>query len=112
MWRKWPEQIQASAFTAPAKKTAALKHKYLDIPVALAQRLQAKLLSDFSGRHGVGQILLVAENEQNSVTELILVQHALQFIARLANTFPVQETYIKGLKAKVDRHDMQHTNSP
>ena len=87
MWRKWPEQ-SGSVRGSKQKEQEAGAAAHLDVPVALAQGLQAELLSDFGSRHSVGQILLVAEHEQNSVTELILVQHALQLVASLADTFP------------------------
>jgi hypothetical protein len=93
MWRKWPEQNKNSSVSKRHKQ----KHRrcYLDVPVALAQRLQAELLGNFGSRHSVGQILLVAEHEQNSVTELILVQHALQLITGFADTFPAHESLNK-----------------
>ena len=86
MWRKWPEQSGSVRGSKQKEQKQARQH--LDVPVALAQGLQAELLGDFGSRHSVGQILLVAEHEQNSVTELILVQHALQLVASLADTFP------------------------
>eukprot|EP00976_Prorocentrum_cordatum_P109468 1195024-Prorocentrum_minimum.AAC.5 len=44
----------------------------LNVPMALAQRVQAKLVGDLSGVHGVGQILLVSEHQQHSVAKLVL----------------------------------------
>jgi hypothetical protein len=43
-----------------------------DIPVPLAQGMQAKLVSDFSSIHGIGKILFVCKHQQHSITQLIL----------------------------------------
>jgi hypothetical protein len=51
--------------------------------------VQAKLVSDLSGVHGVGQILLVGEDKEKSVTELVLVEHALELLAGLDNTVAI-----------------------
>ena len=45
----------------------------LDEPVTLADGVEAKLVSDLGGGHGVGEILLVGEDEQNGVAELVLL---------------------------------------
>ena len=104
MWRKWPGQ-SGSVRGSKQKEQEAGAAAHLDVPVALAQGLQAELLGDFGSRHSVGQILLVAEHEQNSVTELILVQHALQLVASLADTFPERtrsgNTSIKNQKVQL-----------
>lgn len=44
----------------------------LDEPVALADGVEAELVGDLGGGHGVGEILLVGENQQDGVAELIL----------------------------------------
>jgi hypothetical protein len=51
--------------------------------------VQPKLISDFSGIHCVGQILLVGENKQKSIAEFVLVQHTLELLTSLRNTFPI-----------------------
>lgn len=51
--------------------------------------MKAQLVSDLSGVHGVGQILLVGENEKEGITEFIFIQHPLQFLAGLRNTLPI-----------------------
>lgn len=61
----------------------------LNEPVSLAERMESELVGNFSSVHGIGQILFVGENEQNGVTELVLSQHAMEFIAGLANTISV-----------------------
>lgn len=55
----------------------------LDVPVALAQGVEAELVGDLSSVHGVGQILLVGEDEEDGLAELVLVEHAVQLVARL-----------------------------
>ena len=51
--------------------------------------MQAELVGDLGCVHGVGQILLVGEDEQKGITELILVEHPLQLLACLRDTFPI-----------------------
>jgi len=49
----------------------------LDVPGALSQAVQAKLVGDLGGVHGVRQILLVGEDKKKRISQLVLVQHAL-----------------------------------
>ena len=58
-------------------------------PVAVAQGVQAELVCDLGGVHGVGQILLVGEDQQDGVTELVLREHAQKLLASLAHTVSV-----------------------
>ena len=51
--------------------------------------MQAKLVSDFGSVHCVGKILLVGEDKQESVAELVLVEHPLELLTSLRNTFPI-----------------------
>lgn len=60
-----------------------------DAPLALPQAVKAKLVRDLSSVHRVWQVLLVGKHEQKRVTELVLVEHALEFLARLRDTFTV-----------------------
>mmetsp|Transcript_14053 Transcript_14053/g.40058 ORF Transcript_14053/g.40058 Transcript_14053/m.40058 type:complete len:212 (-) Transcript_14053:65-700(-) len=55
----------------------------LDVPLAVrrAESVQSEFVSHFSGAHGVWQILLVGENEQDGIAELVLVQHSVQFVS-------------------------------
>jgi len=48
----------------------------LDVPGPLAERVEAELVGDLGGVHGVGQILLVGKDEEEGVPKLVLVQHA------------------------------------
>jgi len=41
--------------------------------VALADGVEAELVRDLGGSHGIGKVLLVGENQQDSVAELILL---------------------------------------
>lgn len=61
----------------------------LDIPSSLPETMQPKLICNFSSVHGVGQILLVCENKQKSITQFILVKHPLEFFASFRHTFPI-----------------------
>jgi ADP-ribosylation factor 1 len=57
--------------------------------LALAQAVQAQLISDFGSVHGVWQVLLVGEDQQQSITKLVLVQHALQLFTSFGDTLTV-----------------------
>jgi len=61
----------------------------LDVPLALPEAVEPQLVGNFSGVHGVGQILLVGENKEDGIPELVLVQHALQFLSGLRHTLPI-----------------------
>ena len=61
----------------------------LDEPRPLPEAVEAELVRDLSGVHGVGEILFVGENEEEGVAELILVEHALKLLTSLGDTFPI-----------------------
>ena len=51
--------------------------------------MQAQLISDLGRIHRIRQILLVGENKQQSIPELVLIQHPLQFLAGLDDTVAI-----------------------
>lgn len=51
--------------------------------------MEAKLISDLSGVHRVGQILLVSKYKKEGVTEFVLIKHSLKFFPRLRHTLPI-----------------------
>ncbi len=53
----------------------------LNVPRAVAELVKTKTLGDLLHLHGVGQVLLVGEHKENSVAELILGKHAVEFLA-------------------------------
>jgi hypothetical protein len=78
----------------------------ISYPGTLSQRVKTQLVGDLGGVHGVlklcqqrskyywiqitdWQILLVGEDQKNGISELILVQHALQFLSGLNNTIAI-----------------------
>jgi len=61
----------------------------LNVPSTLSQTVETQLVCDLGGVHGVWQILLVGENQQNGIPQLILVQHALQLLSGLNNTITI-----------------------
>mmetsp|Transcript_73127 Transcript_73127/g.200800 ORF Transcript_73127/g.200800 Transcript_73127/m.200800 type:complete len:561 (-) Transcript_73127:65-1747(-) len=61
----------------------------LDVPVALAQRVEAELVGDLRSVHRVRQVLLVGEDQQDGLPQLVLVQHAVQLVARLAHAVAI-----------------------
>jgi len=61
----------------------------LDVPGTLSQAMKTQLVGNLGSVHGIGQILLVGENQKNSVSKLILVQHTLQFLPSLDDTITI-----------------------
>jgi len=61
----------------------------LDIPSALSETVETKLVGDLSSVHGIRKILLVGKDKEKSVAQLILVEHALKFLTSLDNTISV-----------------------
>ena len=51
--------------------------------------MEAELVGDLGRVHGVGEVLLVGEHEEERVAQLVLVQHPLQLLARLRDTLAV-----------------------
>jgi len=51
--------------------------------------VQAELIGDVGSVHGVGQILLIGENQEEGVAQLILTQHSCQLLLGLDDTFAV-----------------------
>ncbi len=51
--------------------------------------METELIGDLSSVHGVGQILLVGEDKQEGITQLVLVEHPLEFLTRFRDTFPI-----------------------
>jgi len=61
----------------------------LDVPGALSEAVEAKLVGNLGSVHCVGQILLIGENQKESVPEFVLVQHALELLTCLYNTIAI-----------------------
>merc|ERR1711959_360252 len=55
----------------------------LDVPGALPQAVQTQLVRNLGRVHRVRQILLVGEDQQERISQLVLVQHALQLLEGL-----------------------------
>mmetsp|Transcript_19579 Transcript_19579/g.58225 ORF Transcript_19579/g.58225 Transcript_19579/m.58225 type:complete len:211 (+) Transcript_19579:79-711(+) len=61
----------------------------LDVPLAVAQAVQAELVRHLGRGHGVGQILLVREHQEDGLPQLVLVEHAVQLVARVVDAVAV-----------------------
>lgn len=61
----------------------------LDVPLARAERVEAKLVSDLGNAHSVGEILFVRKNEEDGITELVLTKNLLQLEGSLINTLAI-----------------------
>lgn len=51
--------------------------------------MQTKLVGDLRGIHSIGQILLVGEDEKQSVSKLVFIEHALQLLTCLDDTVTI-----------------------
>lgn len=51
--------------------------------------MEPKFVGNLSSIHRVGQILLVGKDKQERITELILVEHALQLLTCLGDTLAI-----------------------
>lgn len=49
--------------------------------------MESKLVGQFSGGHCIWEILLVGEDEKSGIPEFILVEHLVQLLTRLFDTF-------------------------
>jgi hypothetical protein len=58
-------------------------------PSTLPQTVQAQLIGDLGGVHGIGQILLVRKDQEERISELVLVEHALQLLTGFNNTVAI-----------------------
>jgi hypothetical protein len=85
-------KMYASYLTYQSRNNAL---PYLDVPSSLPKTVKTKLVGDFSGVHGIGQVLLVGKDKEEGVTKLVLVEHSLQLLTRFRNTFPVVRVYNK-----------------
>lgn len=65
------------------------KRIYLDVPGALPEAVETELIGDLSGVHGVGKILLVGENEEESIAQFVLVQHPLELLTSFGHTLSI-----------------------
>merc|ERR1719510_2402662 len=61
----------------------------LDVPVSVSQAVKTQLVRDLCGVHGIWQILLVREDQQNRLPQFVLCKHSHQFLPCLPYSFPV-----------------------
>lgn len=61
----------------------------LYVPVPSPEGVESELVGELGGGHGVGQVLLVGEHEQDGVPELVLLQHVGELLLRLGDSLPV-----------------------
>ena len=53
----------------------------LDVPLSVTQAVQTELVGHLGSAHGLGKILLVGEDQQDRLSQLVLVQHAVKLVA-------------------------------
>ena len=51
--------------------------------------METELVGDLGRVHGVGEILLVGKDKQEGITQLVLVEHAVELLARLRYTLAI-----------------------
>ena len=78
------EPVESLVQTVTASRTGRL-----NVPRPVAQTVETELVCNLGCVHGVRQILLVSEAEQDSVPQFVLVEHAHELITCLVNTFSV-----------------------
>lgn len=61
----------------------------LDEPRSLSDGMQAQLLGNLGSVHGVWQVLLVGKDQEQSVSQLVLVEHLLQLLSSLGDTVSI-----------------------
>jgi len=61
----------------------------LDVPLPVPEVLQPELVCELTSAHGIGQVLLVGEDEEMRVSQLVLLQHLLQLVLRLSDPLAV-----------------------
>jgi hypothetical protein len=69
------EPIKTFIETIPCGGTTSL-----DVPLSVTETMEAKLVSHLRSTHGIWKILFVSKDEEDGVTELILIEHTVQFI--------------------------------
>jgi len=79
----------AEPFETFVKTITRCSASRLNVPGSLSQRVKTKFVGDFGGVHGVRKILLVGEDQEKSITQFILVQHALQFLPSFDHTISI-----------------------
>ena len=55
----------------------------LNVPVPVPHVVQTQLVSDLSGVHGLGQVLLVGEHQHHRLPQLVLGQHPVELVPGL-----------------------------
>lgn len=68
---------------------SAGRTRRLDEPLSLSEGVESELVGDLGRVHGVWQILLVGKDEEEGVSQLVLVQHPLQLLSCLADSLSV-----------------------
>ena len=72
-----------------SRKNSGANWAYLNVPYSLPQAMKPELVCDLGGVHGIGEILFVCKDEEKSITELIFVEHPLEFFPCFRNTLPI-----------------------
>ena len=77
------QPVKSLVETVPSGGTARL-----DVPLTVrrAEPVQSKFVRHFGGAHGVWQILLVGKDQQDGVTQLVLVQHSVHLVPSSIDT--------------------------
>jgi len=68
---------------------ACQRGKHVYAPLAVAQAVQTKLVSNLGCTHCIRQILLVGKDEEEGVAQFVLIEHALELLTRLRDTLTV-----------------------
>jgi hypothetical protein len=61
----------------------------LDVPLPVAKTVETQFVGHLSSTHSIGKILLVGKNEQDGVSEFILIQHSVELISSSIDTITI-----------------------
>lgn len=74
--KKYNKQKSSQRFKLQTPRHIVIKNAHYiqekQVPVALPERVKAKLISNFCCVHGIWKILFVSKNKQNSIPQFIL----------------------------------------
>lgn len=86
----WGKPGQALVESVPCRRT-----RRLNVPIPISDPRQAQLLLDLVWFHGIWEVLLVGEDEDDGVPHLPVVDDAVELLPRLVDPIPVGTVHHK-----------------
>lgn len=88
--------------TSPGCTTEFMVSSCELLNLSRAKVVKSEAIREFGGSHRVWQILLVGEDKQRRVAQFVLVEHLVQLLARLVDTFAIVRVDLEGVIAIPD----------